>query len=40
MKTFTNWTNSYLIKAKAPPIVDLAADLSSGENLILLLGKK
>ncbi|KAJ3353955.1 hypothetical protein HDU91_005831 [Kappamyces sp. JEL0680] len=34
---FTNWINSYLKQVDATPIVDLATDLSSGENLILLL---
>jgi hypothetical protein len=36
-KTFTNWINNYLKQCGAGPVVDLASDLSSGENLILLL---
>jgi trehalose-6-phosphate synthase len=38
-KTFTNWINSYLKKINVTPIIDLTADLSNGENLILLLRK-
>jgi hypothetical protein len=37
-KTFTNWINNNLKQVSANPIVNLATDLSSGENLIILLG--
>lgn len=38
-KTFTNWINNHLKTVSAAPIVDLAADLANGENLIILLRK-
>eukprot|EP00842_Homolaphlyctis_polyrhiza_P005238 jgi/Hompol1/5715/HPOL_004659-RA len=34
---FTNWINSQLKKQEIPPIVSIDTDLSTGENLILLL---
>jgi hypothetical protein len=36
-KTFTNWINNKLKLRDVSPIVEIAADLSSGEKLILLL---
>lgn len=36
-KTFTNWINNQLKQRNVPPISDMNVELSSGENLIILL---